>query len=160
MCTMIVAAQYRTGKDYLNALKERGYGVVYDAEYILERITDIPEEEVVLVQVTPRDLGLKNYPTIQDILNAAEIHGYALCPSWVGPQYRLQSSDDANVIIGMEPIVGFDGLNVFSVIQSGECLLLLAIYVEHHLEIDRPFVFVVPADKVYETDQVLAFLDI
>lgn len=141
MCTTIMESQYRTGKDYVKALRERDYHVVYDAEYILEQITDIPEEEVTLVQVAPEDLGLRGHLTIRETLDAAKICGYELCPLWVAPQYRLQSSDNATAIIGMEPTEGPDGgLNVFSIVQLEDSRLLLSLYVEYCWNADYPLV--------------------
>ena len=104
-----LSADYRSGKKYLKALQEKGYKVIGDAEYLLNQLTDIPEEQLRLKKVTVGDLGFSSIATIKEIYEAAEKNGLKPCPLWVGPQYRMECDDDDYVSIGMEPMTGSDG---------------------------------------------------
>ena len=100
-----LSADCRSGKEYLEALQEKGYRVSKYAEDILNQLTDIPEEQVRLKKVTVEDLGFSSRATLKEILAVAEKKGLKLCPPWVGPQYRMQCNDDEYTMIGMEPMI-------------------------------------------------------
>ena len=105
-----LSADYRSGKEYLEALQEKGYKVSKYAEDILNQLTDIPEEQVRLKKVTVEDLGFSSSrATLKEILAVAEKKGLKPCPLWVGPQYRMQCKDDENTMIGMEPMTNSAG---------------------------------------------------
>ena len=106
-----LSADYRSGKEYLEALQEKGYKVFECAEDLLNQkeLEEIPEETVRLKKVTPRDLGFSYGATLKEIFAVAEKNGLKPCPLWVGPQYRMECDDDDYVSIGMEPMTGSDG---------------------------------------------------
>ena len=104
-----LSADCRSGKEYLEALQEKGYKVFEDPEYLLNQLTDIPEEQLRLKKVTVRDLGFSYGATLKEIFAVAEKKGLKPCPPWVGPQYRMQCKDDEYTMIGMKPMTGSDG---------------------------------------------------
>ncbi len=81
-----------------------------------------------LVRVTVAELGFPNGETRREIYARALKLGLELCPSEVGPQLRLQYSDQPKgewVIIGMEPITDSGGYSsVFYVVRDGAGLWL------------------------------------
>lgn len=100
-----LSAEHRSGEEYIEVLKEKGYAVEARAEFLLRQLTSIGEEYVRLKRVTVGDLGLSHGGTTYDVLIAAKAHGFQLCPTWVGPQYRMEC-DDRFTAIGMDPLTG------------------------------------------------------
>ncbi|MEX2027970.1 MAG: hypothetical protein WD988_00530, partial [Candidatus Curtissbacteria bacterium] len=85
--------------------------------------------ELDLVRLHVRDLGIKkDYPTIAEIFAQAEALGLELCPAEVGPQYRLQYTDQPMnewFYVGMKPVTGSDGdPSVFTLGRRGDGLWL------------------------------------
>ena len=85
-------------------------------------------EQAKLVRLTVRDLGFPNGATTDQIYAKAQELGLELCPSDVGPHYRLSLTDQPMnewTFIGMKPITAPDGYpNVFHVarIEHGSWL--------------------------------------
>ena len=84
--------------------------------------------EVELVVASVAELGFKDGATRKDIYVRAQELGLDLCPAEVGPQLRLQYTDQPNrewLIIAMEPITDSDGdLGLFDVEHGGDgCFL-------------------------------------
>ncbi len=104
-----LSAEYRSGKEYIEALEARGYKMSAYANDLLSQLTDIPEEQLRLKKVTAEDLGLSNGGTAEEMLAAAKKQGLKPCPPWVGPQYRMECDDDKSTAIGMEPLTGPHG---------------------------------------------------
>lgn len=77
------------------------------------------ETEVELVVASVAELGFKDGATRKDIYVRAQEFGLDLCPPEVGPQLRLQYTDQPKgewLVIAMEPITGSDGnLDLFGV---------------------------------------------
>ncbi len=77
------------------------------------------ETEVELVVASVAELGFKDGATRKDIYVRAQELGLDLCPPEVGPQLRLQYTDQPKgewLVIAMEPITDSDGdLNLFHV---------------------------------------------
>lgn len=70
------------------------------------------ETEVELVVASVAELGFKDGATRKDIYVRAQELGLDLCPPEVGPQLRLQYTDQPKgewLVIAMEPITGSDG---------------------------------------------------
>ena len=70
------------------------------------------EAEVELVVASVAELGFKDGATLKDIYVRAQDLGLDLCPPEVGPQLRLQYTDQPKgewLIIAMEPITDSDG---------------------------------------------------
>jgi hypothetical protein len=88
------------------------------------------EQDVDLVMMTVAELGFKNGAKYDQICAKAQELGLDLCPNEVGPQLRLQYTDqpkDEWVIIAMEPIADSrGGLRVFSVVHVFDGLWLNA----------------------------------
>lgn len=80
-----------------------------------------------LVRLKVRDLNLDN-PTTDNIYKKAEELGLELCPAEVGPQYRLQYTDqpmDEYLYIAMKQIAGSGGYpRVFGLYRGGAGLYL------------------------------------
>ncbi len=80
-----------------------------------------------LVRLKVRDLNLDN-PTTENIYQRAEELGLELCPAEVGPQYRLQYTDqpmDEYLYIAMKQITDFNGCpRVFRLYRDGDGLSL------------------------------------
>lgn len=98
------------GDGFRSALKDAELRIGDLANDILGKpaFTVSPEaKEVELVVVSVADLGFKNTATRKDIYARANELGLDLCPAEVGPQLRLQYTDQPKgewLIIGMEPI--------------------------------------------------------
>lgn len=101
----------KTADEVRASLKVKGCVVT---DYTLEIINNpalfslSPQEgEVDLVVVTPADLGLGEV-RLPEVYAKAFSLGLSLCPAEVGPQLRLQYTDQPkgeSLVIGMEPIV-------------------------------------------------------
>ena len=144
-----LSADCRSGKEYLEALQEKGYGVDGGAENLLDQLTDIPEEQVRLKKVTLRDLGFSSRATLKEIYEVAEKKGLKPCPPWVGPQYRMQCKDDEFTVIGMEPMTishGGDAL-IFDVDRTDSVRWLLSYHASFRWLPDCRFLFVSSQDS-------------
>ena len=86
--------------------------------------------EVELVVCSVAELGFKDGATRKDIYIRAQELGLDLCPPEVGPQLRLQYTDQPKgewLVIAMEPITDSDGhLNLFRVAHDGDGRWLFA----------------------------------
>lgn len=115
----------KTAVDFRKALKKSGIWTNFWAMYMLRKpgfTTSEAEMELDLVVVTVADLmfgsGMWREFTLssgahhRDIIAKALELGLELCPAEVGPQLRLQYTDQPKgeqLIIGMESITGSDG---------------------------------------------------
>jgi hypothetical protein len=88
-------------------------------------------QQIQLVLLSGKDLGFSpdSQPSLQQIYERAEALGYSLCPPEVGPELRLQYTDQKIgefLNIGMRPIPDYDGnLTILSVGNGGAGLLLV-----------------------------------
>ena len=143
-----LSADYRSGKEYLEALQEKGYKVTGYAENLLNQLTDIPEEQLRLKKITVRDLGFSSRATLKEILAVAETKGLKPCPPWVGPQYRMQCKDDECTTIGMEPMTNSNGsARVFTVSHSDSNRWLDSRYAGNRWSPGDRFLFVSSQDS-------------
>lgn len=82
------------------------------------------EQDVDLVTMTVAELGFKGNATYKQICDKAIELGLELCPAEVGPQLRLQYTDQPMnewVIVAMEAIADSNGsLSVFDVVRLGD----------------------------------------
>ncbi len=89
------------------------------------------ETEVKLVVASVAELGFKDGAKYSDICQRAKQLGLDLCPAEVGPQLRLQHTDQSNgeqLRIAMEPITDSDGnLGVFLVAHADSELYLFSL---------------------------------
>ena len=143
-----LSADCRSGKEYLEALQEKGYKVIGDAEYLLNQLTDIPEEQLRLKKVTVEDLGFSSSVTIEEIHEAAEKKGLKPCPPWVGPQYRMECNDDERTLIGMEPMTESAGTtDIFRLDRVGSDRWLDGGHARRRWNPDHGFLFVSSQDS-------------
>ena len=143
-----LSADYRSGKEYLEALQEKGYEVHEYAEDLLNQLTDIPEEQVRLKKVTVGDLGFSSGATMKEIFAVAEKKGLKLCPPWVGPQYCMQCKDDEFTAIGMKPMTAPNGdADVFHVYRGGSARWLSSAPTSDRWDPDDRFLFVSSQDS-------------
>jgi len=120
--TIKLGTGLQTADDFRKAVKLAGMKIGNWANDVLGKpafTVAESEVEVELVVVSVAELGFKDGATRKDIYVRAEELGLYLCPPEVGPQLRLQYTDQPNgewLIIAMEPITGSDGdLNLFVV---------------------------------------------
>lgn len=110
-CTAIGDAKMRIG-DWANDILGKPAFKVSDTE-----------QDVDLVVVTPKELGFNGNATYKDICAKANELGLDLCPNEVGPQLRLQYTDqpkDEWLLIAMEAIAGSDGYLVVFLVGHGD----------------------------------------
>ncbi len=122
-------------KELLKAMKEQGINISSYAQEMIESPDFMPaksglsgikrlfkgerspiSETVDIVRLKVRDFGFTNYPTTTELFAKAEEFGLELCPAEVGPQYRLQQTDqpmDDWFYIGMKPLVASGRPDVF-----------------------------------------------
>ena len=120
--TIKLGTGLKSADDFRQALKGGDFCIGDWANDILGKpaFTAVSEEiEVDLIVSSVADLGFKNGATHRDIYKRAQEFGWELCPVEVGPQLRLQYTDQPTgewLLIAMEPISGSGGdLIVFSV---------------------------------------------
>lgn len=82
-------------------------------------------EDIDLVRLTVRDLGLSNGATTDEIYKKAEEFGLELCPPEVGPHLRFSYSGNEYLMIAMKQITDRDGYPyVFYLHRDGDDLWL------------------------------------
>lgn len=106
----------KTADELERELAQNGINVTTYAASMMKNpdFTTLPElQELDLVRLHVKDLGLKkDNPTTTEVFKQAEELGLELCPPEVGPQYRLQRTDqpmDDWFYVGMKPVAGSDG---------------------------------------------------
>jgi hypothetical protein len=121
----------KTGMDFKPdgfkaTLKKAECGVSIWGEKILKSLnseTSEIEEEIDLVNISVGELGFTKAELLVNIYKRALIFGLKLCPPEVGPQLRLQYTNQPHgeyLLIAMQPCKCFDGDElVFSVESSG-----------------------------------------
>lgn len=114
-------------KELLEAMKKQGVNISSYAREMIESPDFMPTqsglggikrlfkgerspitETVDIVRLKVRDFGFTNFPTTTELFAKAEEFGLELCPAEVGPQYRLQQTDQPMgdwFYIGMKPLV-------------------------------------------------------
>lgn len=124
--TIKLGTGLKSADDFRKAVKKAGMKIGDWANDILDKpaLTAMTSEtEVELVVASVVDLGFKDGATRKDIYVRAQELGLDLCPPEVGPQLRLQYTDQPNgewLVIAMEPIADSDGdLDLFRVEHDG-----------------------------------------
>jgi hypothetical protein len=114
------------------ALIDSGFRIGTWAEDVLNspNFTISPQQrEINLVRVTPQDLGFPSGALRTAIYKKGLEFGLSLCPLEVGPQLRLQYSDQPrleSLQIGMEPQLDSEGHeSEFRVVHGGDDFLWL-----------------------------------
>ncbi|MFZ2832027.1 MAG: hypothetical protein WAZ40_02645 [Minisyncoccia bacterium] len=113
--TIRLGTGLKTPDDFRAAIKAAGMYIGDWGNDILGKpaFTVSPEEtEVDLVVVSNADLGFKDGTKLEDTYARALELGLELCPNEVGPQLRLQYTDQPNgewLLVAMEPIIDSDG---------------------------------------------------
>lgn len=124
---------HKNVKDLSKALTSNNFRIGDWAADILKR-TPLAETEteIELVLVSVADLGFKKATRRDAIYDRAKELGLGLVPAEVGPQLRLDYSDqpmDEWLLMGMEPIAGSDGYPlVFHVVCDADGQWLGAYY--------------------------------
>lgn len=120
--TIRLGTGLNTANDFREAIKTAGMYIGNWANDILGKPTftaGTKEEEVDLVVVSNADLGFKDGAKLKDTYARALELGLELCLNEVGPQLRLQYTNQPNdewLLLAMEPIVGSgDDRELFSV---------------------------------------------
>jgi hypothetical protein len=149
----------KTADDFRKVIESDKIHIDKRADDILGRpeFTVAAEQtEVDLVIVSVAELGFKKRTKREDVYAQAKKLGLQLCTPEVGPQLRLQYTDQPDndwLTIAMEPIEGSDGsLGVFGVECSGfdNCLGRYETFSggrsdnRHFFALNRRFVFIFP----------------
>jgi len=123
--TIKVGTGIKTAEDFLKAMKDAGHEIGDWAKDIMEKPTftvSAEETELNLVVVSVAELGFPDGATRKQIYDRA-LSIMELCPPEVGPQLRLQYTDQLKgewLLVGMDPITGSYGdLYVFYVGRDG-----------------------------------------
>jgi len=123
--TIKLGTGFKTVDDFRKALKANGHRIGDWGNDILGKpaftMAD-KETEIDLVVVSNADLGFKEGAYLKDTYKRALELGLVLCPNEVGPQLRLQYTDQPMnewLLVAMEPIKVSDGaLLVFYVVRN------------------------------------------
>lgn len=114
--TIRLGTGLRNVEDFCRAINGAGCKINDWASDIISKpafSASTKEVEVDLVVRSTADLGFPKGACRKDIYARAQELGFGLCPAEVGPQLRLQYSDQPKrdwLLIAMEPIVGSVGL--------------------------------------------------
>ena len=130
--TIKLGTSLKTADDFRRALKQAGckLGNKWGNDVIDQCAFTASETETDadLVVISVAELGFKNGATRTDIYTRAQELGLSLCPAEVGPQLRLQYTNQPKgewLLVAMEPIADSVGnLDVFSVEHDDNGLLL------------------------------------
>lgn len=117
---IIEIGTYKDVKSLRKALEESGAQIGNWASDILNKAKlSKSKQSLDLVALTVAELGFPEGAKLEDIYKAAKNQGLDLCPDEVGPQLRLQYSNQPNgewLVIAMEPIKdSFGDLYLFRV---------------------------------------------
>ena len=143
----------KTADDFRKAIKGCGMKIGDYANDILGKpaFTVATEEtELDLIVVSVAELGFKNRAKRENIYARAQELGLQLCPNEVGPQLRLQYTDQPKgewLVVAIEPITDSGGyLKLFSVGQHDDDMWLFYDYgrPDDIWDGSRRFVFVRP----------------
>jgi len=113
--TIRIGTGLKTPDEFQSALKYMGMKIGAWGKDLLGRPSfSVSEEETELdlVNVSVGELGFFNNTSLLDIFQKVLDFGLQLCPAEVGPQLRLQHTNQPKrqwLMIGMEPIIGSDG---------------------------------------------------
>jgi len=105
----------KTKKQLISEMKSANISISDYAKSMIDNsdfITSKKSEEMTLVRLTVADLGFKTRATTDKIYERAEALGLELCPSEVGPNYRLQYKSQPLsewLYIGMKQITDSHG---------------------------------------------------
>jgi len=143
---------YSDAESLKEAILDSGFKIGDWAEDVLNssNFTLAPEKkDINLVKVTPKDLGFQDRASRTDIYKKALELGLELCPLEVGPQLRLQYTDQPrleSLQIGMEPQKDSEGHeSEFRVVHGGDDFIWLVGDHKHADDLwgaDEPFIFV------------------
>ena len=105
---IIEIGTYKDVKSLRKALEESGAQIGNWASDILNKAKlSKSKQSLDLVALTVAELGFPEGAKLEDIYKASKNQGLDLCPDEVGPQLRLQYSNQPNgewLVIAMEPI--------------------------------------------------------
>lgn len=123
----------QTADDFRKAVKQAGLKISDWGNDVLGKqafSASSEEMEVELAVASVAELGFKGNATREGIYARAQELGLDLCPPEVGPQLRLQYTDQPKgewLIIAMEPITDSDGrLSLFNVVHVDDARWLYA----------------------------------
>ena len=107
--TIPLGAGPRTSSEFINALEEGGFGPLSDwtKNILIKSTLENRARTVKLVKVSPFELGFVGTPHLGEFYDRAQELGLRLCPPEVGPQLRLQYTNQPKgegVYMGMTPI--------------------------------------------------------
>lgn len=128
--TIQLGAGPREGSEFLDLLQEQGFRVGKDlARFLAEKGLDfsgafsgdfdriLEPASAVLVRKSMADLGFEEWATYEKICRRGYELGYGICPAEVGPQLRLQYSDQPwgeHLAVAMRPVWDGWGYVVFT----------------------------------------------
>lgn len=123
--TIKLGTSLKNVDDFRKALRAGEYQISNLANDILGKpkfAVAAKETEIELVKVSVKELGFNREVSWQEIYHRVQGFGLKRCPSEVGPQLRLQYSDqpcNESLLIAMEPITDLNGnAQVFCVVDG------------------------------------------
>ncbi len=149
--TIKLGTGLKTADEFRKALTDGGFKIGEWSNDILDQpafSVALSLTDVELVNVSPRELGLRKSSTFKEICAKAKSKGLSLCPNEVGPQLRLQYKDQptcARLLVAMDPIADSNGyFRIFRVGNHEDELWLDGSlgYPGHVWFLDDRFVFV------------------
>jgi hypothetical protein len=128
----ITIGNYKSTSALEKAILDSGFRIGSWANDVLKspHFTLAPQERKIdLVRITPKDLGFENGAYRKDVYKRAREVGLELCPLEIGPQLRLQYTDQPRLEtlqIGMEPQVDSEGHeSEFRIVHGGDGFIWL-----------------------------------
>jgi hypothetical protein len=123
----ISLGNYSSSKALTDAMTGRGMSASGRAQGVMKTLTvSQVRTQIDLVVMSVGELGLPDFSKYPDIVASAKKRGLDLCPGEVGPQLRLQytnQSEDETLRVAMEPVMsGFTPVPTVFVL-SGKSLL-------------------------------------
>ncbi len=138
----------KTPEQYEQSITALGYTISDYAKYMMQQMPVVPESEPInLVSFTVEQLGFSGGATYAEIKEKAQQLGLKLCPPQVGPELRLQYTDQPNgeyLLIAMDPMPvagGYLALFYVNQLDSVSRLSNSYGYLDHKWNSNDRFVF-------------------
>lgn len=156
--TLVLVIGDKSKNQLKNEIKEMGSITGY-AESMMdssEFTTAESLEPMLLVKLSPNDIGFTKKPTMEELFVRAKKLGLDVCPAEVGPHLRLVYTEQPKrqkLWIGMEPIVGCYGdRSTFQLTTAvGMWLADDWGYARDKWKLDTEFVFCLPKQSALST---------
>lgn len=149
--TTVQLGLHKTTRDYLKAIEGTSnlnctFKDICDADGFIVAKRKTP---VVLVRVTPKDLGFHSPPAFAEVCVAAKRRGLKLCKHEVAPALRLAMLEvgfGSGLVVMTEPVRDRYGPYTFMLLHK--TLTMMLGYSEHRIDLGEELVFTLPKKKL------------